>query len=133
MAQRRWRLDEVHNNFFTSRELRGIGGADEDIKGLQDEPRRRYWDWHRGFWDFTVPLILVLWGGAMQTIRVVDVLREFVANGLADFQVGLADKVMGGCEPAEVGHSLQVPDDDAWFHADRHPIAAGSPTLRRWP
>jgi hypothetical protein len=25
MAQRRWRLDDVHNNFFTSRELRGTG------------------------------------------------------------------------------------------------------------
>src|SRR5262245_2531177 len=48
--------------------------------------------------------------------RVVDVLREFVADGLADFHVGLADKVVGGCEPAEVGHSLQVPDDDARFH-----------------
>jgi hypothetical protein len=65
MAERRWRLGEVHNNFFTSRELRGIGWTDEDIKRLQDEPRRRKWDWHRGFWDFTVPLILVLWGAAI--------------------------------------------------------------------
>ena len=51
--------------------------------------------------------------------RVVDVLRKFFADGLANLNVGLADKVVGGCEPAEVGHGLQVPDDDARFHADR--------------
>ena len=28
----------------------------------------------------------------------------------------LADKIVGGCEPAEVGHSLKVPYDNAWFH-----------------
>ena len=49
--------------------------------------------------------------------RVVDVLGKLVADRLADFHVGLADKIVGGCEPGEVGHSLQVPDDDAWFHA----------------
>jgi len=27
-----------------------------------------------------------------------------------------ADKIVGSSEPAEVGHSLQVPDDDAWLH-----------------
>ena len=53
----------------------------------------------------------------MQTNRVVDVLRELVADSLADFHIGLADEIVGGCEPAEVGYSLQVPDDDAWFHA----------------
>src|SRR5262249_32134419 len=51
--------------------------------------------------------------------RVVDMLREFISDRLAYFHVGLADKIVGGCELAEVGHSLQVPDDDAWFHADR--------------
>ena len=51
--------------------------------------------------------------------RVVDVLREFIADRLAHFGVGLADKIVGGCKPAEVGHSLQIPDDDARFHADR--------------
>jgi hypothetical protein len=25
--------------------------------------------------------------------------------------------IVGGREPAEVGHSLEVPDDDGWFHA----------------
>ena len=30
-----------------------------------------------------------------------------------------ADKIVGGREPAEVGHSLQVPDEDAWLHAGR--------------
>jgi hypothetical protein len=27
-----------------------------------------------------------------------------------------SDEVVGGCEAVEVGHGLQVPDDDAWFH-----------------
>src|SRR5262245_584086 len=44
--------------------------------------------------------------------------RQLVTDGLAHFHVGLADQIIGGREPAEVGHSLQVPDDDAWFHAD---------------
>jgi hypothetical protein len=48
--------------------------------------------------------------------RVVDVLREFVADGLADLHVGLADQVVGGCKPAEVGHCLEVPHYDAWVH-----------------
>jgi hypothetical protein len=55
--------------------------------------------------------------------RVVDVLWKFFADRLADLDVGLADKVVGGCEPAEVGHSLQVPDDDAWFHIGRLRLA----------
>ena len=48
--------------------------------------------------------------------RVADVLRKLVADRLADFDVGPADQVVGGREPAEVVHSLQVPDDDAWLH-----------------
>src|SRR5262249_53460835 len=48
--------------------------------------------------------------------RVVGVLRKLIADGLADFHVRLADKIVGRREPAEVGHSLQVPDDDARFH-----------------
>ena len=51
--------------------------------------------------------------------RVVGVLRKLVADRLADLHVGLADEVVGGREPTEVGHSLQVPDDDAWLHAGR--------------
>jgi hypothetical protein len=51
--------------------------------------------------------------------RVVDMLWKLVANRLADLYVGLADKIIGGREPAEVGHGLQVADDDAWFHAGR--------------
>ena len=49
---------------------------------------------------------------------VVDVLRELVAEDLTNVRIALADKIVGGREPGEVGHSLQVPDDDAWFHAD---------------
>ena len=33
--------------------------------------------------------------------RVVDVLGEFVADGLADLCVGLADEVVGGREPGK--------------------------------
>jgi hypothetical protein len=44
--------------------------------------------------------------------RVVDVLWKLVAHRLAYFQVGLADMIVGGCEPGEVGHSLQVPNDN---------------------
>jgi hypothetical protein len=53
----------------------------------------------------------------MQTIRVVDMLRKLVADRLPYLHVGLADEIAGGREPAEIGHSLQVPDDYAWFHA----------------
>ena len=51
--------------------------------------------------------------------RVVDVLGKLVADRLADLHVGLADEIVGGREPAEVGHGLQVPYDDAWFHSRR--------------
>jgi hypothetical protein len=46
--------------------------------------------------------------------------RSFAAMrllSLADFYVKRADKIVGGPEPGEVGHSLQVPHDDAWLHA----------------
>jgi hypothetical protein len=48
--------------------------------------------------------------------RVVDVLREFVPDRLADLNVRFADKIIGSRKPAEVGYGLQVPDDDARFH-----------------
>ena len=51
---------------------------------------------------------------------VVDVLRELVAEGFTNVRIPLADKIVGGREPGEVGHGLQVPDDDAWFHVDRN-------------
>jgi|SRR5262249_41656090 len=47
--------------------------------------------------------------------RVIDVLWEFVADRLVHLYVGLADEIIGGREAAEVGHSLQVPDDDLGF------------------
>jgi hypothetical protein len=46
-------------------------------------------------------------------------LREFIANLLADFYVGLADEIMGRRKPTEVGYSLEVPHNDAWFHVGR--------------
>ena len=60
-----------------------------------------------------------------------DVGRELIVDRLANFYVGLADEVVGGREPAEVGLGLQVPDDDAWFHAGRRPLAAGGAASRR--
>jgi len=50
----------------------------------------------------------------------VNVLRKLFADRLADFHVGHADEIVGGREPAEVGHGLQVPDDDARLHPCRH-------------
>ena len=47
---------------------------------------------------------------------VVDVLRKLVAEDLTNVRIPLADKIVGGREPGEVGHGLQVPDDNAWFH-----------------
>jgi hypothetical protein len=51
--------------------------------------------------------------------RVVDVLGELVADQLANLVIGLAHKSIGGCEPADVGNGLQVPDDDASICAHR--------------
>ena len=51
--------------------------------------------------------------------RVVDVLGKPVAELCPNVSIRLANKIVGCCEPGKVGHSLQVPDDDAWFHADR--------------
>jgi hypothetical protein len=33
-------------------------------------------------------------------------LREFIAESLADFYVGLADEIVGGREPGEVGYGF---------------------------
>jgi hypothetical protein len=68
--------------------------------------------------------------------RVVDVLRKLVADRLPDFHVGLADEIIGGREAAEVGHGLQVPDDDAWFHSGRsvtRGLGAKKDVYGHWP
>jgi transposase len=41
------------------------------------------------------------------------------SDRLTDFRVGLADDAVGGCEPAYVGHGLQVPNDDASVHGTK--------------
>ena len=64
MVVARLRLDDVHNNFFTSNELRGVGWSDKEIMRLQDRPWRYRDHWQRGL-EFTVPLIVVLLGGAI--------------------------------------------------------------------
>ena len=57
----RWRLDNVHNKFFTSNELEAVGWTDKQIWKLHYRPwwRRKLAYWCRGL-EFTVPLILVL-------------------------------------------------------------------------
>jgi hypothetical protein len=37
------------------------------------------------------------------------VLRKLVAKGCPNVRIALADKIVCGCKPGEVGHSLQVP------------------------
>jgi hypothetical protein len=55
---------------------------------------------------------------------VVDVFRKLVAEGCTNVRIRLLDKIVGRCEAGEVGYSLQIPHDDAWFHAKRS-IATG--------
>jgi hypothetical protein len=66
MARSRWRLDDVYKNFFTSNELEAVGWTDKQIWKLHYRPwwRRKLAYWCRGL-EFTVPLILVLLGGAV--------------------------------------------------------------------
>jgi uncharacterized protein YjiS (DUF1127 family) len=65
MAETRYRLDHMHNKFFISNELQDIGLTDKEIRRLQYRPwRRKLAHWCRGL-EFTVPLILVLLGGAV--------------------------------------------------------------------
>jgi hypothetical protein len=52
--------------------------------------------------------------------RVVDVLWESVPEKRPQLRVGLTDEAVSGCEPAQVGHSLQVPDDDGAVHGSEH-------------
>src|SRR5262249_49490347 len=76
--------------------------------------------------------------GADADDRVVDVLRKLVADRLPDLHVGLANEIVGRCEPAQVGHSLQVPDDDArchWTEYNMRPRCLGTARwggLTRW-
>jgi hypothetical protein len=65
MVGTRYRLDHMHNKFFISNELEDIGWTDKEIRRLQYRPwRRKLAHWCRGL-EFTVPLILVLLGGAV--------------------------------------------------------------------
>jgi uncharacterized integral membrane protein len=75
MMRSRRRLDKLHKTYFTPDELRDIGLTGDEIDNLGDEndlegkPQwRRWWrrsaNWRRGL-EFTGPLILVLWIGAV--------------------------------------------------------------------
>ena len=53
MVGTRWRLDNIHNKFFTSNELEAIGWTDKEIWKLQYRPwRRKLAYWCRGL-EFT--------------------------------------------------------------------------------
>ena len=65
MVGTRWRLDNVHNKFFTSSELEAIGWTDKEIWKLHYRPWRRKLAYWCGGLEFTVPLILVLVAGAV--------------------------------------------------------------------
>ena len=61
----RLRLDEIDKTYFTPNERVDIGLTDKEINKLQDKRcQRRSAHWRRGL-EFTVPLIAVLWGGAV--------------------------------------------------------------------
>src|SRR5262249_8446593 len=70
MARSRHRSDKLYKTYFTPNELRDIGLTDEEINNLGDEndlQGKRWWrsaNWWRGL-EFTGPLILVLWVGAI--------------------------------------------------------------------
>jgi hypothetical protein len=34
--------------------------------------------------------------------RIVDVLRKFVSDRLADLRIGLTDEIVGGCKPSDI-------------------------------
>jgi hypothetical protein len=66
MARSRCRLDKLHKAYCTPDELEHIGLTEKEIENLGDETLRGYRaNWYHGFWTFTVPLILVLWIGAI--------------------------------------------------------------------
>jgi len=47
-----------------------------------------------------------------------DIWKKYFDNKPADMQLfsSAYDEIIGRCEPGEVGHSLQVPHDDACLH-----------------
>jgi hypothetical protein len=49
--------------------------------------------------------------------KMIDVLGKLVAEGFSDFGVTFPDESVGGREPGQVGHGLQIPDDDTLGHA----------------
>ena len=62
MAGTRLRLDEIEKAYFTMHELKNVGLTKEEINKLHDQG---WWaHWWRG-WEFSVPLIVVFWIGAI--------------------------------------------------------------------
>ncbi len=54
--------------------------------------------------------------GAYADDRVIDELGKFVAHLRADFVVGPANQPIRGRETGQIGHGLDIPDDDAGWH-----------------
>ena len=57
----RYRLDDVHKNFFISNELEAVGWTDREIRKLYYRPWRRKLAYWRSGLEFTVPLFLSCW------------------------------------------------------------------------
>jgi hypothetical protein len=68
MAKVRRRLDTLLKTYFTEDELKGVGHTDKQISVLREGEQVscwcRIWKWCYGM-DFTVPLMAVLWVGAV--------------------------------------------------------------------
>ena len=62
MAQYRYRLDELHKNYFTRDELEDIGLTDKQIRNLG---YGTWWYYFQRGGAFLVALIFVLWAGAV--------------------------------------------------------------------
>src|SRR5262249_2670234 len=67
--------------------------------------------------------------------RVVDVLRELIADRLADLYVGLADEVVGGREPAMIHFIFKSflssgPKIGLWLHLATRPCKSIAPEKR---
>ena len=54
--------------------------------------------------------------GAYADDRMIDELRKLLAHLRAHFVVELSNQPVGGREAAEIGNSLDIPDDDAGGH-----------------
>jgi hypothetical protein len=64
--------------------------------------------------------------------RMKDVLREFLAKRLPHFLIAFALKAIGRCKAPQVGHCLDIPNNDALPH-NRHILTRFGPLPVRRP